>query len=212
MKTYKWRKNEERKKIRLFVSYYFGESRFNGLLKILLDPIVFSTVENAIGLFLLYLLRTMSDSEYENEIIEPTETKQVAIAVQQGQRRRIMKGMTYNTDEKHGYIYLVRTREFKSLNRQVYKVGRTSQCPDTRITRLHKYTKGSEIYLILQCHVNDVSLIEKEILEQFCLKWDPGPDGSEDFIIPTSKELIEAKQIIFDVIKKYELKHLGADI
>jgi hypothetical protein len=145
-------------------------------------------------------------TDEENEIIEPI--KQVSIAVQQGQRRRVMKGMVYNTDEKHGYIYLVRTREFKSLNRHVYKVGRTSQCPDTRITRLHKYTKGSEIYLILQCHVNDVSLIEKEILEQFCLKWDPGPDGSEDFIIPTSKELMEAKQIIFDVIKKYEEKRI----
>lgn len=132
------------------------------------------------------------------------ETKQIMVAVQQGQRRRVMKGLTYNTDEKHGYIYLVRTREFKSLNRHIYKVGRTSQCPDTRITRLHKYTKGSEIHLILQCHVNDVGLIEKDILEQFCVKWDPGPDGSEDFDIPTLTELSEAKQIIFNVIKKYE--------
>ena len=154
----------------------------------------------------------MSDDE-ENEIIEPEtggdgETKSISIAVQQGQKRRVMKGMTYNIDEKHGYIYLVRTREFKSLNRQVYKVGRTSQCPDTRITRLHKYTKGSEIYLILQCHVNDVGLIEKDILEQFCHRFDPGPDGSEDFIIPTSKELLDAKQTIFDIIRKYEEKYL----
>ena len=158
----------------------------------------------------------MSDSEPESVRSEDTNTnnkeegtKQIAIAVQQGQRRRIMKGMTYNTDEKHGYIYLVRTREFKSLNRNIYKVGRTSQCPDTRITRLHKYTKGSEIYLILQCHVLDVGLIEKEILEQFCLKWDPGPDGSEDFIIPTLRELMEAKHIIFDTVKKYEDRRLG---
>jgi len=136
------------------------------------------------------------------------ELKQVSIAVQQGQKRRIMKGMVYNIDEKHGYIYLVRTREFKSLGEPIYKVGRTSQCPDTRITRLHKYTKGSEIYLILQCHVNDVGLIEKDILEQFCLKWNPGPDGSEDFIIPTTAEVMEAKQIIFDVICKYEEKRL----
>jgi hypothetical protein len=147
-------------------------------------------------------------SEYgpnpSSESDQEQESKQVLVACQQGQKRRIMKGMTYNTDEKHGYIYLVRTREFKSLNRQVYKVGRTSQCPDTRITRLHKYTKGSEIYLILQCHVNDVSLIEKEILEDFCRKYDPGPDGSEDFIIPTAKELTEAKQTIFEVIQKYE--------
>jgi hypothetical protein len=142
----------------------------------------------------------------KNQVID--NTKHVVVAVQQGQRRRIMKGMTYNTEEKHGYIYLVRTREFKSLNRQIYKVGRTSQCPDTRISRLHKYTKGSEIYLILQCHVNDVSLIEKEILEQFCVKWDPGPDGSEDFIIPTGVELLEAKQIIFNIIKKYEENRL----
>ncbi len=149
-----------------------------------------------------------------NEIIygqrkqEQCETKEVKIALQQGQKRRIMKGMTYNIEEKHGYIYLVRTREFKSLNRPIYKVGRTSQCPDTRITRLHKYTKGSEIYLILQCHVDDVGLIEKEILEKFCILYDPGPDGSEDFIIPTPKELLDAKQIIFDVIKEYEQKRI----
>jgi hypothetical protein len=146
-----------------------------------------------------------TSDECKNEICDNIEeSRQVFIACQQGQKRRIMKGMTYNIDEKHGYIYLVRTREFKSLNRQIYKVGRTSQCPDTRITRLHKYTKGSEIYLILQCHVNDVGLIEKEILEQFCLRFDPGPDGSEDFIIPTSTQLIEAKQIIFEIIQKYE--------
>jgi len=157
--------------------------------------------------FIIIINMSATTYDIEDEVEEiSTDSKQVTIAVQQGQRRRVMKGMTYQTDEKHGYIYLVRTREFKSLNRQIYKVGRTSQCPDTRITRLHKYTKGSEIYLILQCHIEDVSLIEKEILEQFCKKWDPGPDGSEDFIIPTAKELLEAKQIIFQVIQNHEEK------
>ena len=143
--------------------------------------------------------------------IDTDDSKQVSIAIKQGHRRRIMKGMEYNTDEKHGYIYLVRTREFKSLNQHIYKVGRTSQCPDTRITRLHKYTKGSEIYLILQCHINDVGLIEKEILEQFCQKWNPGPDGSEDFIIPSLDEIMEAKHIIFKVIIKYEQTRINKD-
>jgi T5orf172 domain len=136
------------------------------------------------------------------------DSKQVSIAVQQGQRRRIMKGMVYDTEEKHGYIYLVRTREFKALNRPIYKVGRTSQCPDTRIGRLHKYTKGSEIYLILQCHVDDVGLVEKDILEQFCHRWNPGPDGSEDFIIPTGMELMDAKRIIMGVMESYALRRL----
>ena len=136
------------------------------------------------------------------------EQKSISIAVQQGQRRRIMKGMVYDTEEKHGYIYLVRTREFKSLNRPIYKVGRTSQCPDTRIGRLHKYTKGSEIYLILQCHVDDVGLIEKKILEQFCHQWNPGPDGSEDFIIPTAQELLAAKEIIIAVMHEFERKRI----
>lgn len=139
---------------------------------------------------------------------EPEEQKTVSIAVQQGQRRRIMKGMTYDIEEKHGYIYLVRTREFKSLNRPIYKVGRTSQCPDTRIGRLHKYTKGSEIYLILQCHVDDVGLIEKKILEQFCHRWNPGPDGSEDFIIPTAQDLLAAKEIIIAVLHEFERKRI----
>lgn len=141
--------------------------------------------------------------------ISMAEEKTISIAVQQGQRRRIMKGMAYDTEEKHGYIYLVRTREFKSLNRPIYKVGRTSQCPDTRIGRLHKYTKGSEIYLILQCHVDDVGLIEKDILEAFCHRWDPGPDGSEDFIIPTAREQLEAKQIIIRVLQEYEQKRIA---
>jgi len=142
-----------------------------------------------------------------NEATE-VEEKTVSIAVQQGQRRRVMKGMVYDTEEKHGYIYLVRTREFKSLNRPIYKVGRTSQCPDTRIGRLHKYTKGSEIYLILQCHVDDVGLIEKKILEQFCHRWNPGPDGSEDFIIPTAHELLAAKEIIIAVLHEFERKRM----
>jgi hypothetical protein len=154
-----------------------------------------------------YPREEVADVEEEDDDQEP-EQKTISIAVQQGQRRRIMKGMAYDTEEKHGYIYLVRTREFKSLNRPIYKVGRTTQCPDTRITRLHKYTKGSEIYLILQCHINDVGLIEKEILQQFCLKWNPGPDGSEDFIIPTFKELMESKKIIFDIIRIYEEKRI----
>lgn len=148
------------------------------------------------------------EQKQEQESKEEMVTKQVSIAVQQGQRRRIMKGMVYQIDEKHGYIYLVRTREFKSLRRPIYKVGKTSQCPDTRITRLHKYTKGSEIYLILQCDVRDVSLIEKDILERFCHRWDPGPDGSEDFIIPTEEELLEAKQIIIEIIMDYARRRL----
>ena len=147
-------------------------------------------------------------SEVESDT-ENNEIKNVVISIQQGQRRRILKGMTYNTEEKHGYIYFIRTREFKSLNRNIYKVGRTTQCPDTRITRLHKYTKGSEIYLVLQCHSNDVGLIEKDILEQFCRKWNPGPDGSEDFIIPTLTELMEAKRIIYEVISQYELQRIS---
>ena len=149
----------------------------------------------------------LSDEEEEtfDDIAEEPKEEQkcISIAVQQGQRRRIMKGMTYSIEEKHGYIYLVRTREFKSLGRPIYKVGRTSQCPDTRIGRLHKYSKGSEIYLVLQCHVDDVGLIEKDILSVFCHRYDPGPDGSEDFIIPTWQELLEAKRTIFDTIERY---------
>ena len=150
----------------------------------------------------------MSNEVHEVYEVPSDEEKTVSIALQQGQRRRIMKGMTYDIEEKHGYLYLVRTREFKSLNRPIYKVGRTSQCPDTRINRLHKYTKGSEIYLILQCHVDDVGLIEKEILEIFCHRFAPGPDGSEDFIIPTLTELLDAKRTIIRVLQNYEERRL----
>ena len=184
---------------------------FSGRLKRFLCPIWASSnmmIKNQFVGRIDYFLRILSKNRQNICIRMAEEQKTVSIAVQQGQRRRIMKGMVYDIEEKHGYIYLVRTREFKSLNRPIYKVGRTSQCPDTRINRLHKYTKGSEIYLVLQCHVDDVGLIEKEILEIFCHRWEPGPDGSEDFIIPTLPELMDAKQTIFRVIQTYAQRRL----
>jgi hypothetical protein len=57
--------------------------------------------------------------------------------------------------------------------------------------------------------VDDVSLIEKEILEQFCHRWNPGPDGSEDFIIPSLAELLDAKNIIIQVLQEFERRRIA---
>jgi len=60
--------------------------------------------------------------------------------------------------------------------------------------------------------VDDVGVIEKEILENFCHRWNPGPDGSEDFIIPTAEELLEAKQTIIRILQGYEIRRIQGGI
>ena len=132
-------------------------------------------------------------------------TKQIIFAPAQGLKRRIIKGIKAEDEAlKQSYIYLIRTREFKLMNRPIYKVGRTSQEPDTRIRRFDKYTKGSEIYVVEQCSHRLIVPIERDILKEFRETWTCGPDGSEDFEIPTREELMKARQIIHDVIMKYE--------
>lgn len=58
------------------------------------------------------------------------------------------------------YIYLLREREFKRLNENIYKIGRTDQCISGRMSG---YPKGSELILCLRV-VNNVNA-EKSLIK-----------------------------------------------
>jgi hypothetical protein len=75
------------------------------------------------------------------------------------------------------YIYLLRTREFVTANKNVYKIGRTNQ---THTNRFKQYPKGSE--LILQYSCNDCIACEKGLLYIFRVNYIKRKDiGSEYF-------------------------------
>lgn len=60
------------------------------------------------------------------------------------------------------YVYLIREREFIRLNEDTYKIGKTTQTPNSRLTG---YPKGSQVVLFQQ--VNDCTLIENVIMKVF---------------------------------------------
>jgi hypothetical protein len=134
------------------------------------------------------------------------EVKSLVFAPFHGHRRRAIKNALHpeESTDKHGYIYLLRTREFRLLGRPIYKIGKTIQEPDTRIRRLTEYTKGSEVFCVEQCNPVDVSHIELEILAQMRTKYGPGPEGSEYFELPTQKDVCIVRNIIHNVVIAHE--------
>jgi len=53
-----------------------------------------------------------------------------------------------NTNYKNKNIYLIRTREFVNSNKEIYKIGKTSQELNKRIS---SYGKGCELLFTLNC-------------------------------------------------------------
>jgi len=62
----------------------------------------------------------------------------------------------------HNYVYLIREREFVRTNEQTYKLGKTTQLPNSRLAG---YPKGSEVILFID--VQNCHLVEKNLIEQF---------------------------------------------
>lgn len=60
------------------------------------------------------------------------------------------------------YVYMIRPREFIRLNENTYKIGKTTQNPNSRLTG---YPKGSEVLAFI-C-VNDCDTVEKELMGKF---------------------------------------------
>jgi hypothetical protein len=60
------------------------------------------------------------------------------------------------------HIYIIRTREFISLNQNVYKIGKTKQ---GIIKRYRQYPKGSSIEFTLPC--KDCDTLERDIIKAF---------------------------------------------
>lgn len=143
--------------------------------------------------------------------------KKISISIASGAQRRKMLGNTVGStvepgdDEiivpgegEIGYIYFLRTREFRLLGRPLYKVGRTAQTPDTKIRRLQEYTKGSEVICLERCSAQAVKIVEREVMRRLRAIFPPGPDGSEDFYLPQPSDVWQVREIIHAVVMESE--------
>lgn len=77
-----------------------------------------------------------------------------------------------------GYIYLLQEREFISLNKKIFKLGKTKQ---ENLKRLKQYSKGSKLIIQLECENCDI--IEKNLIiifkESFTQRTDIGTEYFE---------------------------------
>lgn len=64
--------------------------------------------------------------------------------------------------EHYSYIYMIHEREFKTQDKNVYKIGKTKQVIENR---LNSYPKGSEVILSTQCENCDE--MERKIINVF---------------------------------------------
>jgi len=73
----------------------------------------------------------------------------------------------------NNYIYLIQTREFKNMNENVYKIGKTKQ---DNLTRVNQYPKGSQLLLQQICSNCDIleSLLIKEFKDKYIHRKDIG--------------------------------------
>lgn len=68
--------------------------------------------------------------------------------------------------QNNNFIYLIKEREFIRLNENIYKLGRTKQEPNRRLTG---YPKNSEVLLFVQ--VRNCESMENRLIKSFKKKF-----------------------------------------
>ena len=84
------------------------------------------------------------------------------------------------------FIYLLREREFIRLNEHTYKLGKTKQEPNSRLSG---YPKGSEIIIFLQ--VNDCDELERVLLDSFKCKFTHKKEYGREYFEGNKEEMIK---------------------
>lgn len=94
----------------------------------------------------------------------------------------------------HNYVYLIREREFIRTNEQIYKLGKTTQTPNTR---LQGYPKESEVILFIDvadCHKTE-NILKDEFDKLYIHRKDIGREYYEG-------DLNSMKRTFFEVVSR----------
>ncbi len=96
-------------------------------------------------------------------------------------------------EDKSGYIYVIREREFVNMNQNIFKIGRT----ENFLRRFSQYPKNSEIVFVNK--VNDQCKIETDLIRKLKQKFKQRKDiGNEYFEAEKNSLLDIVKQITKD--------------
>lgn len=83
------------------------------------------------------------------------------------------------------YVYMIRPREFIRLNENTYKIGKTTQNPNSRLAG---YPKGSEVLSFI-C-VNDCDSAEKEIMSKFISEFKQALDYGREYFTGNEEAML----------------------
>lgn len=94
------------------------------------------------------------------------------------------------------YIYLIRTREFIRLNEPTYKIGKTKQLPNNRLSG---YPKGSEVILFIT--VENCDMVEDKLIKKFLKKFTQRSEYGREYF---TGEISLMCKIIYSFVSKIE--------
>lgn len=94
--------------------------------------------------------------------------------------------------KKHNFVYLIREREFVRLNENVYKLGKTTQLPNSR---LQGYPKSSQVILFID--VFDCHQTEKRLIQTFDQQFECRRDIGREYY---QGDLNAMKRTFFNII------------
>jgi hypothetical protein len=96
------------------------------------------------------------------------------------------------TFEYDGHIYIIHTREFYESNRNIYKIGRTSDIN----RRFKEYPKGSK--LLFNIVVKNMNLVESKLIKELSDKMQRKLEYGNEYFEGSINEIIE---IVNNIIK-----------
>jgi hypothetical protein len=95
--------------------------------------------------------------------------------------------MQQNNSNSGQYVYIIREREFIRLNQYVYKIGKTTQEPNTRLAG---YPKGSEVLVFIT--VNNCHEVEKKMIALFCKQFTQEKQYGREYFMGDAYKMISS--------------------
>jgi hypothetical protein len=97
------------------------------------------------------------------------------------------------------YIYLLQEREFLKTNESIYKIGRTAQYYETRLSQ---YPKGSKTILVKKC--NNCYSMETRLLKDFRAKFVNRTDIGKEYFEGDVEEMINIITTVLEEDEGYD--------
>lgn len=86
-----------------------------------------------------------------------------------------------------GTIYLIRTREFKNINKNIFKIGKTG---NDISKRLGSYGKGGQVFFSIAVKISELDSVERDLIEIFSKKFSQRTEIGTEYFEGNFKDMI----------------------